>query len=184
MAAGDDQLVLLLEQGHEIEVQGAGRGQDAQPAVGGAALHGRGHGQMGEFDAVIAGDVVRVQAQLRQFDNRGGRACPAPRWRLTKTTSGRVRWASSEICFGIARGTIRPWVRPTKPSDDHRHIGQIAADVAEIVFARFLVQQVRPGQMRFAPAQGQQPAERADIAGTERAVGTLDGAVGRPAGRA
>lgn len=63
---GNDQVVALLIQRNEIEAQRTGRGQDTQPAVGGAALDRRRDRQMRELLPFVPLDLPRVDRKLAQ----------------------------------------------------------------------------------------------------------------------
>ena len=65
--ARNDHLVLLVEQRHELELEGTRRGEDAEADVGRSAGHVRGDGQMRVLLALVARDGARFDAETAQL---------------------------------------------------------------------------------------------------------------------
>ena len=65
--------------------------------------------------------------------------------------------------FGIPARDDQPLFTAGQRHHDHRRMRKIAPDVREVVLAGLRVQQMGAGEVRFTPAQCEQPAEAAGV---------------------
>ena len=169
MLARDDQLVLLVEQRHEVEIERAGRRQNAQAGVGRAAGHVGRDGQMGVLLALVAPIWSLGPSPAAAADSRA-----APRARAALAIDElHVRTQpdppAARQPFGLpARRRSGPGRGPPAARSTTAPLGQVPLDVADVVFAGLSSSRCEPARCASPRAERQQAAQAADVGRRQR----------------
>ena len=162
MFHGDDQIVLLIQQGNEFQFQGAGRGKDAQTGVGRPARHRRRHRKVAVFLALVSGDIVGRRAHLLEAVIQQYAGARSPLAVDEPDLGSQQVFEFCDVQRVPGRGH-QALGAPHQAYDGDGRIRQVAADVGRVVFAGLGVQQMAAGDVGLAAPQRQQSAQAAHV---------------------